>query len=223
MYNFQAMPSQIDPRLLDQIMLCEAATIGHFRNTGFVDPAIRSILPQTRVAGTAVTLSLAPGDGTLLSLALDRVRPGDVLMIDHATGGGLACWGNVMNFVAKREGVAAVIIDGFSTDIVELRAHGLPVFSRGSAAQTTTLAGIGGQMNNPVHIGGVLVRPGDAVLADENGVVVMPPEDIVSTATTALHMQQAELETLARIEAGERISDLSGAIAIMKRVNCVAD
>lgn len=159
----------------------------------------------------------------MLSLALDRIRPGDVLMIDHEAGGHRACWGNVMNYVAKREGVAAVIIDGFSTDIVELKAHGLPVFSRGSAAQTTTLAGIGGQMNCPVHIGGVLVRPGDAVLADENGIVVMSPVDVASTATTALSMQQAELDTLARVDAGERVSDLSGANAIMKRVNSEAD
>ncbi|MGC3873689.1 RraA family protein [Halomonas sp. GXIMD04776] len=219
MYHIAPMPRQIDASLHQRLLECEAATIGHFRETGFIDSAIRSLLSQTRIAGTAVTLSMPPTDGTLLNHVMRLVRPGDVLIIDRQGDTRHACWGGVLTQVAKRLELAGVIIDGMATDAVTIREQSFPVWSRGVAALTTKLAGIGGSLNVPVSIGGVVVHPGDAILADESGVLVLPPEDIAATTTRAIHLQKEEERILERIAAGELLPDISGATTLIERIN----
>lgn len=219
MYHIAPMPSPLNDPIRQQLLGCEAATIGHFRETGFIDPAIRSMLTQTRIVGTAVTLSLPPTDGTLLNHAMRLVRPGDVLVIDRQGDERHACWGGVMTQVAKGIGVAGVIIDGMATDAITIREQGFPVWSRGVAALTTKLAGLGGTMNSPVSIGGLAVQPGDAILADESGVLVIPHTEASATARHALELQAQEEIVLARVAAGEHLPDISGATALLKRIN----
>ncbi|SHF36608.1 Regulator of RNase E activity RraA [Modicisalibacter ilicicola DSM 19980] len=219
MYHIAPMPAPLDEPLRQQLLGCETATIGHFREVGFIDPAIRSVLAQTRIAGTAVTLSLPHTDGTLLNHAMRLVRPGDVLVIDRQGDERHACWGGVMTQVAKGLGVAGVIIDGVATDAATIREQGFPVWSRGVAALTTKLAGIGGALNVPISVGGLVVQPGDAILADESGVLVLPPEDVAATASHAIHLQHQEEEILARVAAGELLPDISGATALVERIN----
>lgn len=217
MYHIAPMPTPLDERLRQQLLACEPATIGHFRETGFIDPAIRSVLMETRIVGTAVTLSLPPNDGTLLNHAMRLVRPGDVLIIDRQDDGRHACWGGVMTQVAKGVGVAGVIIDGMATDTATIREQDFPVWSRGVAALTTKLVGLGGTMNVPVSVGGMVVQPGDAILADENGVLVLPPGEVAATAVRAIELQAKEEEVLARVAAGECLPDISGATALIER------
>lgn len=219
MYHIAPMPAPLDEPIRQQLLGCEAATIGHFRETGFIDPAIRSILPQTRVVGTAVTLSLPPTDGTLLNHAMRLVRPGDVLVIDRQGDERHACWGGVMTQVAKKLGVAGVIIDGLATDAVAIRDHNFPVWSRGIAALTTKLAGLGGVMNIPISIGGLTVQPGDAILADESGVLVISNTEASTISLHALELQTQEETALARVAAGEQLPDISGATALLEKVN----
>lgn len=219
MYHIAPMPAPFDEALRQQLLDCEPATIGHFREAGFVDPAIRSVLAETRIAGTAVTLSLPPSDGTLLNHAMRLVRPGDVLIIDRQGDERHACWGGVMTQVAKCLGVAGVIIDGKATDAATIREQDFSVWSRGVAALTTKLAGVGGAMNAPVSIGGVVVQPGDAILADENGVLVLPRNEVATTAAHAIELQAQEETVLARVAAGECLPDISGATALVERIN----
>lgn len=219
MYQLNDMPDQVAPELLEQLMQCETATIGHFHTHGFVEPAIASMLPQVRIAGTAVTVSLPPEDGTLLNHLMRLVRPGDVLIVHRQGDRHRACWGGVMTTVASRLGVAGVVIDGMATDALTIRDKQFPVWSRGVASLTTRFAGIGGALNVPVSIGGVVVNPGDAILADESGVIVMAPEEVTAIASHAIEVQEAEDVLLAKISDGACLPDLTGASQLIEEVN----
>lgn len=216
MYHIAPMPAQIDAATLARLRQCEPATIGHFRDEGFLDPAIACRLEGAWIAGTAITLSLPPGDGVLLNHAMRLIRPGDVLVISQQGDMGHACWGGVLTEAAFIAGLAGVIIDGMATDIAAIRARRLPVWSRGLAARTTKMRDLGGAMNHPLAIGGVSINAGDAVLADENGVTVLPPGTLDATITRTLELQEAEARLLQRLHAGEILPDISGATAMIR-------
>ena len=219
MYQLNPMPQQVAPELLEQLRQCETATIGHFHTHGFVEPAISSMLQEVRIAGTAVTVSLPPEDGTLLNHLMRLVRPGDVLVVNRQGDRHHACWGGVMTEAASRLGVAGVVIDGMATDAVTIRRKQFPVWSRGVASLTTRFAGIGGALNVPVSIGGVVVNPGDAILADESGVLVMAPSEVSALAAHAIEIQQKEEELLAKIADGACLPDLTGSSRLIEEIN----
>jgi 4-hydroxy-4-methyl-2-oxoglutarate aldolase len=210
MFTLNDPPPQISQELLDVLARAEPATIGHFRHTGFMDPAIRALLPDRRIAGTAVTIRFAGMDSTIVHYALGRLRPGDILVMDRlgdlrhaACGGGVA-------FAARAAGALGIIIDGMATDIAELREYGLPVWARGLSALTGKRQFLHGEFGVPISCGGVSVRPGDAILADENGVLVIDPSEAHAAAERAIAMQEAEKATLARVARGEKLPDLNG-------------
>lgn len=188
----------------------ETATIGHFRETGFFDPAIAAICGNARIAGTAVTV-LAPGDdGTAICLAVDSLRSGDVLVVDRCGDRKHACWGNVLAHAAKTHGAVGIVVDGFVTDRAALVENGPPVWARGVSPITTKLRRTSGGVNIPVSCGGVAVSPGDIILADENGVLALTPDAAEDTAKRALAIQSAEPNTIARLSAGDSLSAIHG-------------
>lgn len=211
MYTVKDMPPQISPEMAAKLAKCETATIGHFLHDVFLNREIRAVLPGKRIAGTAVTLRLAGPDSALLHYAVSIARPGDILIIDRAGDDKHACWGGVVTHAAKKAGVLAAVIDGPATDFEEIRAQDMPMWCRGPAPITTKLLGLGGGMNIPVSVGGQSVEPGDAVLCDESGVVVLKPHQVDAVAERALGMQEREIGLLKKIHAGEKLADLSGA------------
>lgn len=211
MYTVKDMPQQISKEMAEKLAKCETATIGHFLHDVFVNREIRAVLPGKRIAGTAVTLRLAGPDSALLHYAVSIARPGDILIIDRAGDDKHACWGGVVTHAAKKAGVLAAVIDGPATDFEEIRAQDMPMWCRGPAPITTKLLGLGGGMNIPVSVGGQSVEPGDAVLCDESGVIVLKPHQVDAVAERALGMQQREIGLLQKIHAGEKLADLSGA------------
>jgi regulator of RNase E activity RraA len=216
MFTLKPLPSQLAPDLVQKLGRAEPATIGHFRDWGFMDPAIRAMQPDVRIAGPAVTVHQPGVDGTIIGYALGQVRPGDILVVDrcgdmrHAGFGGLVC------YAAKVAKVAGVIIDGMVADIGEIRRYGVPVWCRGVSSITTKRIGLGGSLCIPVSCGGVAVRPGDVVIADECGVVVLDPADAEAAADRAIAMQDAEVKTRARLDAGEKLPDISGATKVLE-------
>jgi 4-hydroxy-4-methyl-2-oxoglutarate aldolase len=210
-FNVLAMPEPVSPGLLEKLAMCETATIGHFRHTGFLDPALRAVLPGRRVAGTAVTV-LAPGmDGTMMHWAVGHARPNDFLLVDRAGDARHACWGGVVTVAAKEAGVVGGAVDGFGTDFEEVRAQELPLWCRGPSPITTKLLGLEGGFNIPISCGGVIVHPGDAVLADESGLLVLRPWEIEETVAEALRRQAAETLRLKSLREGQKLHILSGA------------
>jgi 4-hydroxy-4-methyl-2-oxoglutarate aldolase len=217
MYLLNPLPPSVDQDSLELLARAEPATIGHFLHTGFMTPAIKAHFQDVRIAGTAVTVR-APGmDGAIVHYALGQARPGDVLVIDRCGELTIACMGGAVAYAAKKAGIAGIIVDGLVTDLGEIRQYGVPVWSRGSCAITTKILGIGGEFCIPVSCGAVAVNPGDAILADENGVLVLNPRDIEAAATRAIEMQKAEKLTLARLDAGEKYPDIVGTTPILMK------
>lgn len=215
MYVLNTLPSPVEPRLIDLLVQAEPAVIGHFRYTGFMNPEIRAHFQDRRIAGTAVTVR-APGiDGAIIHYALGQVRPGDVLVIDRCGDMAIACLGGAVAYAARKAGVAGIIVDGLVTDLGELRQYDVPVWSRGTSAVTTKTLGLGGEFCVPVTCGSVAVSPGDAILADENGVLVIPPAEIEASAKRAIQMSKDERQTLARLDAGEKYPDILGSTKII--------
>ncbi|MEJ0019414.1 MAG: RraA family protein [Acetobacteraceae bacterium] len=210
MFIVHEPPSQIAADKVDLLRQAEPATIGHFRHVGFMDPGIRSLLSGHRIAGTAVTARCFGPDTAIVHYALGKLRPGDVLVIDRAGDARHAACGGGVAFAARAAGCVGIIIDGMATDIDELRQYGLPVWARGLSTVTGKRLFLQGEFGTPVSCGGVAVSPGDAVLADENGVLVMPPSDIQAAAERAIGMQQAEKLSLERVARGERLPDING-------------
>ncbi len=194
---------------LELLRSVETATIGHFRSDGFMDPAMQCVIDGVRIAGRALTVSLPGDDGTALPHALSRAMPGDILVIERLSDDRHACWGAVMTAAALARGVTAIIIDGYVTDIGSIRSAGLPVWCRGRSPITTKLRGRG-NVAGPVVCGGVKVQNGDIVLADENGVCILPPEEALATARHAFAIQEKEPGIVARLEKGEDIVAVYG-------------
>ncbi|MFG1250143.1 RraA family protein [Xanthobacter flavus] len=216
MFIVNPMPEQIAPDLVAELEKCEVATIGHVLHSGFVDPDIRAVLPGTRVAGTAVTLRIPHADSTLLHYLTAYVRPGDVVVIERCGDARHACWGGVITNAMKMAGVKAGVIDGPATDFSEIVRVDMPMWCRGPSPITTKLLGLEGALNVPVNVGGQTVSPGDAVLCDESGVVVLKPAEAPTVAARAIAMQEAEVVLLSRLAAGEKLPDISGARAMVE-------
>jgi 4-hydroxy-4-methyl-2-oxoglutarate aldolase len=157
--------------------------------------------PTPRVAGPAFTVRCPPGDNLMLHAAIYRAEPGSVVVVeagdvDYAVAGGNVC------AVAQRRGIAAFVIDGVIRDIAEARELSFPVFARGVIPIPGTKSAVT-PLNRPVRCGGVQVRPGDIVVADEEGIVVTP----ASRSEQVLLGAQAKLAS----EAAESLDDWEAA------------
>ncbi|MCS6853425.1 MAG: RraA family protein [Elioraea sp.] len=212
-YVIRPMPQQIPADVVALLERAETATIGHWRHWGFADRGIAPLLRGRRIAGTAVTVQIPGPDSTLLHHALGLVRPGDVLVIDRLGDTRHACWGGGVTAAAKAAGARAAVIDGPCTDREEIEAFDFPVWCRGVAPVTTRLYDLGGRMNVPVSIGGAVVMPGDAVLCDDSGVLVLPREEAEAEAREAIARQERGIAAQARVAAGEKLGEISGASA----------
>jgi 4-hydroxy-4-methyl-2-oxoglutarate aldolase len=199
----------VSARLIEGLAAVSYPTIGHFLEDGFVDPAIRSLLDGVKVAGPAVTVRIAGNDAFAMNRALLALYPGAVLVVDMSGDHRHAPVGAVTAAAASAQGAAAVVVDGVATDLLELRQTGLPVFARGTSCLTTKrLHDAGSAVNVPVTCGGVLVNPGDWVLADDNGVIFLSREAADAVLEKALASDAAEPALLARIASGEPLESL---------------
>lgn len=199
----------LDAELVRRLRSVSFPTIGHFLEEGFLDSGIRALLRDVRVVGRAVTVRVAEADAYATNRALALLEPGDVLVIE--TGGDLAHApvGAVTGCAAMCRGAVGVVVDGVVTDVVELRAAGLPVFARGTSVLTAKrIASPRSAVNVPVLCGGVMVNPGDVVMADDNGVLVLSADEATAVVDAALAADRAEPAILARLRSGEPSSDV---------------
>ena len=210
-YRVQSMPAPLPPALVAKLEKVETATVGHSQHWGFMDRRIQPLLPGRRVAGPAVTLAIPAQDSTLLHHALGLLRPGDILVVDRLGDDKHACWGGGVTVAAKAAGAAAGIVDGPCTDLTEIRASDFPMWCRGLSPITTRLYNLGGTLNLPISCGGVPVRPGDVIIADESGVLVLPAAEAEAIADAAIARQARGEQMQARVAAGEKLGDISGA------------
>jgi len=186
--TFPQLPDPPSKDVLDELLTYEVAWIIDAMGLHLMDREIRNVHPQIeRVVGPAVTVAVPPGDFLLVSAALNQTRKGDVLVIDGRGATARAVWGDYFSTWAQGMGVKAVIIDGATRDVGGIEALRFPVFARGTTSRGPTLLGPG-EVNVPVSCGGVCVQPGDLVVADREGVVVIPLrrlDDLLKTLRAA--------------------------------------
>jgi regulator of RNase E activity RraA len=217
-YEIGTMPAQISGEVIALLEQTETATVGHWRLWGFCDRGIQPLLPTCRVAGTAVTLAIPGPDSTLLHHATTLLRPGDILIVDRLGDDRYACWGGGVTVAVKASGAKAGVVDGPCTDMEEIEDSGFPIWCRGMAPITTRLYDLGGRLNMPISVGGVVVNPGDAVLCDDSGVLILPPNEAEAEARLAIETQAKGLKLQDRLARGEKLGELSGASAKVRAV-----
>ncbi|VVB65502.1 Bifunctional enzyme Fae/Hps [Candidatus Gugararchaeum adminiculabundum] len=165
---------------------------------------IKSIVPGAKMFGRAFTVSCAPGDWAKPVEAIDEAKKGDVIVID-AGGKEIACWGGLASASARRVGIAGVVIDGGARDIDEIRKLKFPAFARHLTPAAGDPKGAG-SMQKPIVCGKVLVKPGDYIIGDDSGVVVVPREKAAEIANRAIDVNGREGRIKAEIAKGSTLS-----------------
>jgi len=173
-FTFGELPPAPPGDILEELRGYEVAWLSDAMELNLMDRQIQAVFPGVpRIAGPAVTVTGPPGDFLMIAEALTQVHPGDVLVIDARGDTLRAVWGEYFTGWAKGLGLAGVVIDGATRDVGDIEALGLPVFARGRTSRKPTMNGPG-EVNVPVSCGGVCVIPGDIVVADREGVIVVP-------------------------------------------------
>jgi 4-hydroxy-4-methyl-2-oxoglutarate aldolase len=176
---------------------------------GALTPEIRPILPGARIAGTAVTVSCHPGDNLMIHAAVETCRPGDVLVVTTTSPSTDGMLGELLATSLRAHGVVGVVLAAGVRDVDELRAMAFPVWARAISPQGTVKASPG-SVNIPVVCAGQLVHPGDAVVADDDGVVVVARTRAATVLDAARTRQANEAQKRARLAAGELGVDMYG-------------
>lgn len=168
---------------------------------------IRPVAPGTRLVGRAVTVRTYPGDWAKPVEAIDLAEQGDVIVVD-AGGVPPAVWGELATVSAQNRGVAGLVVDGAVRDTGEIKALGFPVFSRHVVPNAGEPKGFG-EINVPVRVGGERVSPGDWLVGDDDGVIVVPHQSAVEFANRAMDVLERENRIRAEIRAGSTLSKVA--------------
>ncbi len=168
---------------------------------GYVDAAIAPLDPGTRVAGPAYTVEATPGDNLAIHYALAEASPGDVIVVDYKGYMRAAAIGDVMAFSAKSRGLAAFVIDGAVRDAALVVEMGFPVFARGLCITGPTKSKPG-RVQVPVVVGGCVVNPGDIVVGDRDGLVVVPQGEVDAALEAASARDAKEVAVRERLAQG---------------------
>ena len=176
---------------------------------GLMRPYIRPVYPGATLCGTAVTVLLQPGDNWMLHVAAEQVRPGDVVVAGCTTECEDGFFGELLATSLRAQGAAGLVIDGGCRDVAALQALDFPVFSRAINSKGTVKATLG-SVNIPVVCANALVSPGDVVIADVDGVAVVPASRAADVAEAARKREDNEKAKRGRFAAGELGLDIYG-------------
>lgn len=188
--------------------------MGHY---GIMHYEIKPISPGMRLLGPAITVLTSPGDALYVAHAADVAQPGDVIVIDAGGYLDVSVIGDRISYYMKeKRGVAGLVVDGAVRDARGLREMAFPTFARGITPRIFGSQGPGA-INVPISCGGVPVNPGDLVLGDDDGVVVVPREDVARVLKLADEHLAGELHRLDLVNQGQSLTDVQNLHARLER------
>jgi 4-hydroxy-4-methyl-2-oxoglutarate aldolase len=200
----------IDTSIIEQYAGLPASTVYEgAEKLGDMSPDIRPLFDHARIVGPAFTVKCPAGDLTAMMRSVDLAEPGDVLVIDGGGSNRVTCWGGSGSVAAKYRGIAGVVTNGGARDAAQIRGLDFPVFCAGVSVR-------GGLRNHrgwtgiPVSVGGVVVNPGDLVIADLDGVVVVAQERVEEVLERSLKRLAHEREAERRLSEGTPYSVWTG-------------
>ncbi|MCD0505170.1 RraA family protein [Bordetella petrii] len=205
-YKQTADFERVSPELVERARRYPAAILCDVAGRrGTVHARIRAVNPQAKLCGPAYTVEVRPGDNLMFHVALAVAQPGDVLVVDGKADATCALFGELMAAQGKAAGLGGFVVDAASRDTAILAADDFPVFSAGTNPCGPT-KGLPGRLGAPASVGGVAVNPGDLVVGDIDGVVVIPRQDVAAVLDAADAKIAAEAQRLEEIERGELVS-----------------
>lgn len=202
-YRIRTKIERPDPKRYEGFSKYPTASISDaFRKRQTLPPAIKPVWgPVPTVVGPAITVRATPGDEIMALKAITTAQSGDVIVVAGANHPLNCFWGGIMSTEAKTRGVVALVADGLTRDLAQCREVGFPIWALGTTPAAPNMDVPPGELNFPIEIGGVTIHPGDLVVADEDGVVIVPQAEIEATAAaveTQLANEEKLLEELRR-------------------------